>query len=125
LSLQEAERRRKQSKRDREAEQDRRNHHLHDEASLRPHAVAGRAKPSSDSFGVGHNRGPPLEHLSAEDQRVLTLKEWARLNGFSFMTAKRLIKAGEGPTILQVSRRRIGIRLIDNARWQAARLRSA
>ena len=65
------------------------------------------------------------EHLTAEDQRVLTLKEWAALNGFSFMTGKRLIARGEGPTTIQLSARRVGVRMIDNARWQAARLRSA
>jgi predicted DNA-binding transcriptional regulator AlpA len=65
------------------------------------------------------------EHLTQEDQRVLSLKEWAKLNGFSWMTGKRLIAAGEGPTVLQLSPRRIGIRMIDNARWQATRLRSA
>jgi predicted DNA-binding transcriptional regulator AlpA len=67
----------------------------------------------------------PIEHLSAEDQRVLSLRQWAALNGFSFMTAKRLIADGQGPQIIQVSRRRVGVRVIDNARWQAARLRSA
>jgi predicted DNA-binding transcriptional regulator AlpA len=66
-----------------------------------------------------------IEHLTAEDQKVLTLKQWAALNGFSFMTAKRLMADGEGPQIIQVSRRRVGIRVIDNARWQQARLRSA
>jgi predicted DNA-binding transcriptional regulator AlpA len=65
------------------------------------------------------------EHLNAEDQRVLTLKEWARLNGFSFMTGKRLMARGEGPVTIQLSARRVGVRMIDNARWQAARLRSA
>jgi predicted DNA-binding transcriptional regulator AlpA len=65
------------------------------------------------------------EHLSQEDQRVLSLKEWAKLNGFSLMTGKRLIAAGEGPTVIQLSPRRVGVRMVDNARWQAARLRQA
>jgi predicted DNA-binding transcriptional regulator AlpA len=65
-----------------------------------------------------------IEHLSLEDQRVLTVQEAAKLNGLSWMTFKRLLKDGDGPQVVQLSPRRIGIRLIDNAKWQAARLRS-
>ena len=65
------------------------------------------------------------ENLTAEQLRVLTLREWAALNGFSFMTGKRLIARGDGPVTIQLSPRRVGVRVIDNARWQAARLRSA
>ena len=63
------------------------------------------------------------EHLTVDDLKVLTLKEWAVLNNFSFMTGKRLIARGEGPTTIQLSPRRVGVRVVDNARWQAARLR--
>jgi predicted DNA-binding transcriptional regulator AlpA len=65
------------------------------------------------------------EHLNADELRVLSLREAAALNGISWMTLKRLIARGDGPRILQISPKRIGIRVIDNARWQAARLRSA
>jgi predicted DNA-binding transcriptional regulator AlpA len=64
-------------------------------------------------------------NLTAEQLKVLTLRECAQLNGISWMTLKRLIKAGDGPVIIQLSPKRIGIRVIDNAKWQAARLRSA
>jgi predicted DNA-binding transcriptional regulator AlpA len=72
--------------------------------------------------GIGHNGGPPL---TADDMRVLSLKQWAALNGFSLMTGKRLIKAGQGPTTIQLSPRRVGVRMIDNRRWQESRMRSA
>jgi hypothetical protein len=124
MSLQEAERRRKQSKRDSEAEQDRRDHHLHDEARLRPRVVADRAKPR-ESVGVGHNRGPPLDqHLTADDLKVLTRKEWAKLNSLSYGTAKRILASGNGPPVIQLTERRVGIRMIDNRRWQESRLRT-
>jgi predicted DNA-binding transcriptional regulator AlpA len=55
--------------------------------------------------------------------RVLTLKQWAELNALSLRTAARLIAGGDGPPILRLSNRRIGIRESDAARWQAARLR--
>ena len=63
------------------------------------------------------------EHLTADEVKVLTLREWAKLNGFSFMTAKRLFKRGEGPTTIQLSPRRVGVRVIDNRIWQEKRLR--
>jgi len=59
LSPQESKRCQRQSERDREVEQHRRDQHLHDEAVLRPRAECPKAK-QSDGVGIGHNRGPPL-----------------------------------------------------------------
>jgi predicted DNA-binding transcriptional regulator AlpA len=70
-----------------------------------------------------HRNRAPVEHLTADELRVLTVKECAQLNGISWMTLKRLIARGDGPVIIQLSPKRIGIRVIDNAKWQAARLR--
>jgi hypothetical protein len=64
---QELKRRRDQSKFDRELEQDRRDHHLHDEARLRPSVVAGGSAKPQENAGLGHNRGPPL----GRDEEVL------------------------------------------------------
>jgi predicted DNA-binding transcriptional regulator AlpA len=110
LSPQESKRRQRQSERDRKAEQARRDQHQHDEAVLRPRVVAAKAKQS----------GPPLD----SELRVLTLREFAALNGFSFMTVKRLFARGEGPVTIQLSPKRIGVRMIDARRWQEQRLRS-
>jgi hypothetical protein len=54
VSAKEAVRRQQQSERDREAEQNRRDQHLHDEAKLRPRAVADSKKilPLAERFGV-------------------------------------------------------------------------
>lgn len=65
------------------------------------------------------------EHLTVEDQKVLTLREWANLNSLSFQTAKRMFAEGRGPRVVQLSHRRVGVRVIDNRLWQEARLRSA
>jgi predicted DNA-binding transcriptional regulator AlpA len=70
-------------------------------------------------------RRDAYEHLTAEELKVLTLRECAALNGISMMTLKRRIKAGDGPRILQISPKRIGVRVIDARRWQESRLRSA
>jgi len=59
-----------------------------------------------------------------DDQRVLTIPQWAALNGLSYWTAKRLLRAGKGPKITQISDRRVGITVGNNARWQAARERT-
>lgn len=57
-----------------------------------------------------------------ESDRVLTLAQWYTLNGFSRATAQRLIARGEGPRLIKLSSRRIGIRLSDHRAWQASRL---
>jgi predicted DNA-binding transcriptional regulator AlpA len=58
------------------------------------------------------------------DQRVMTLRQWCEVNGFSWWTGQRLIKAGQGPKILQLSPRRIGITVRANREWQQARERA-
>ena len=41
----------------------------------------------------------------------------------SLATAKRLLRDGDGPAVVQLSERRIGIRTIDHTRWLAERMR--
>jgi hypothetical protein len=60
-----------------------------------------------------------------DDQRVMTIPQWAEVNGFSIWTAQRLLKAGKGPVITQISDRRIGITVANNRKWQAARERTS
>ena len=55
--------------------------------------------------------------------RVLTFRMWCAVNEFSLATGWRIMKRGEGPRVLQLSTRRIGIRESGNAAWQASRLR--
>jgi hypothetical protein len=59
-----------------------------------------------------------------DDQRVMTIDQWCVVNGFSIWTGKRLIKAGKGPKITQISDRRIGITVANNRRWQQSRERA-
>jgi predicted DNA-binding transcriptional regulator AlpA len=61
--------------------------------------------------------------LSANETFVLTIPEWAALNSLSLGSAKRLLKEGRGPRTIQLSSKRIGIRVSDNARWQEERIR--
>jgi hypothetical protein len=64
-----------------------------------------------------------LAEHSLEDDRVLTFAEWCSLNKIGQRTGRRIIKSGKGPRVLQLSERRIGIRVADNRRWQASRAR--
>jgi predicted DNA-binding transcriptional regulator AlpA len=89
--------RQRQSLQDQLAEQRRRNEHTHAEAMYRP---------------------------GLADHRVLSMREWAALCGFSVDTGRRIIAAGDGPPLIQLSVRRIGIRLSDHIRWSDSRARA-
>jgi hypothetical protein len=52
-------------------------------------------------------------------QRILSFKQWCRLNSISEATGRRLIKAGK-VRIVRLSERRIGIGENDNADFQAS-----
>ncbi len=57
-------------------------------------------------------------HYAENDNRILTIKQWAEINSISLATARRIISRGEGPPIIKISPRRIGIRIRDNRLWQ-------
>ena len=96
MTSQEAQRSQLQSKRDRATEQKRRDEKCHDEAGFRP---------------------------DLEDHRVLSFKEWCALCGFSAATGRRVIAAGIGPIVTQLSARRIGVSIANHLAWQASRAR--
>jgi hypothetical protein len=60
-----------------------------------------------------------------DDQRVLTFFEWCDLTGISPATGRRIINAGSGPIITQLSPRRIGVTVRNNRVWQESRARTA
>jgi predicted DNA-binding transcriptional regulator AlpA len=70
------------------------------------------------------HRSQTERNPALDDQRVMTLRQWSEVNGFSIFTGRRLIKAGQGPKILQLSPRRIGITVAANRAWQQARERA-
>jgi hypothetical protein len=59
------------------------------------------------------------------DNQVLSFFQWCLLNGFSRATGRRILASGTGPTVLALGKRRIGIRVLDNRRWQESRARGA
>jgi predicted DNA-binding transcriptional regulator AlpA len=59
--------------------------------------------------------------LTFDQDRVLTLFEFATLAGISLVTLRRLIARGEGPTVTKLSTRRLGIRMRHAGEWLDAR----
>jgi hypothetical protein len=70
-----------------------------------------------------HPRSAAPGGLYLSDDAVLTLDMWARLNGFSPRTGRRILKSGTGPKVLQLSTQRRGITVKENRRWQESRTR--
>ena len=54
--------------------------------------------------------------------RIWTLDEFAKLNSISAATLARAIARGDGPKVVKLPLRRLGIRESDGAAWQAARI---
>jgi predicted DNA-binding transcriptional regulator AlpA len=77
------------------------------------HSPARQRRP-----GIGHNAGPPLDDL-----KVLTIKQFAAICGISVSSAKKLLWLGQGPKTIQLTKRRVGIRVVDLRKWQESRAR--
>jgi hypothetical protein len=57
--------------------------------------------------------------------RVMSLSEWARLANISPRTARDVIARGDGPRVVQLSHKRLGIRVCDHREWLDARTRNS
>jgi predicted DNA-binding transcriptional regulator AlpA len=65
------------------------------------------------------------DRANPDDNRVLSFRQWCELNGFSLSTGYRILAGESGPVVTQLSARRIGITVGNNARWLASRARGA
>src|SRR5262245_28282155 len=59
------------------------------------------------------------------DTQVMRFREWCRLNQFSERTGRRLLKSGDGPAVVQLSARMIGITVAADRAWKAAHVRGS
>jgi predicted DNA-binding transcriptional regulator AlpA len=88
---------------------------------------SGRDRTDRSKPSMGHNGGPPLSPAALlaghDDDRVLSFRQWCTLNSISLATGRRIINAGNGPVVVQLSPRRIGVRVAENRAWQASRAR--
>jgi hypothetical protein len=56
--------------------------------------------------------------------QVLTFFEWCRINRISERTGRRILAGDDGPEVTLLSKRRFGVTVSANRRWQAARTRT-
>jgi hypothetical protein len=63
----------------------------------------------------------PLTPL--HDSQILLFDEWCRLNRISERQGRRILDNPGGPVVTQLTRRRIGITVAANRRWQQSRAR--
>jgi predicted DNA-binding transcriptional regulator AlpA len=61
--------------------------------------------------------------VGGDQDKVLSVKEWAKLADISERTAYELIERGDSPPVVQLGERRIGIRVCDHRAWLTARTR--
>ena len=59
-------------------------------------------------------RARDIAYKADADHRVISFREWCALNGFSQATGRRILKAGSGPVITQLSERRLGVTISNN-----------
>jgi predicted DNA-binding transcriptional regulator AlpA len=58
------------------------------------------------------------------EHHVLALQEWCEINGISKATGRRILNSGDGPAVVQLSPRRVGVTVAANRQWQATRVRA-
>jgi predicted DNA-binding transcriptional regulator AlpA len=63
----------------------------------------------------------PALPASLNDHQVLRVPEWAALANISVRSARRLMASGDGPKVVRLSSRRIGITVASHKAWIAAR----
>jgi len=60
--------------------------------------------------------------IDNDNDKVIPFLTWARdYSGLSEPTARRICKSGNGPPLVRLSARRLGIRLGDHRKWVAER----
>jgi len=64
-----------------------------------------------------------ISHLPDSD-KVLTFPEWCLANSFSERTGHRILASGDGPEVVQLSPKRIGVTVGANRAWQISRTRT-
>jgi hypothetical protein len=62
--------------------------------------------------------------LGLSDNAVMTFPEWCAVNSISPRTGRRLIAAGDGPPVVRLSPRRIGVTIASDRSWKASRERA-
>src|SRR5262245_36447652 len=67
---------------------------------------------------------PAALPATLDDYRVLRFNEWCALAGISLRTGRRLLAAGSGPAVVQLSSRRVGVSIAAHRQWLQRRERA-
>jgi hypothetical protein len=57
------------------------------------------------------------------DTQVMRFREWCRLNQFSERTGRRILASGDGPAVVQLTDKIIGVTVAADRAWKASRVR--
>jgi hypothetical protein len=57
------------------------------------------------------------------DTQVMRFREWCRLNQFSERTGRRILASGNGPAVVQLTSKIIGVTVAADRAWKASRVR--
>src|SRR5262249_3705736 len=90
-------------------------HHM----SLREHQ-----QPRARGKLKNRNPAPAIPLAPTHPNQILTFPEWCRLNRVSVRTGRRILNSGTGPAVTQLSPKRIGITIGNNALWQKSKERA-
>jgi hypothetical protein len=63
------------------------------------------------------------DHPTQDDLRIIPWRAWCASKGFTVDTGRRLRERGEGPRIVRISDRRIGVTVRDDREWTLARIK--
>jgi predicted DNA-binding transcriptional regulator AlpA len=58
---------------------------------------------------------------SADDDQMISFREWCGLNDISESTGRRLIASGQAPRFVRISEKRISVTRGENRRWRQSR----
>jgi hypothetical protein len=64
-----------------------------------------------------------LDPILTRPDQVLTFRQWCRLNGISERTGARILAGPDGPVVVRLSAKRLGITVRANLEWQQSRVR--
>jgi len=67
---------------------------------------------------------PAALPATLNDYQVLRFPEWCALAGISTRTGRRLLAAGTGPAVVQLSSRRVGVSIAAHRQWLQRRERA-
>jgi hypothetical protein len=69
-----------------------------------------------------HERVAGAGGACSDDDCVMTLHEWARRAGIAYVTARRVIAAGQGPEVVRLSPNRLGVSFGAHRAWLKSRV---